>query len=272
MFIKDLGELEGPILVFGGVYSNLHALNAFINIANKHDIPPQNVICTGDVVAYCADSLACVERIVEYGCPVLAGNCEKQLALDAEDCGCGFDTGSTCSLMSRAWYAHAQTEMTNTARTWMDALPDRITFTHLGKRYVVVHGGASDISRFVWPVTPAEEIKHEINLLWSEVGSIDCVLAGHTGIVMQQKVDDVDWINAGAIGMPANNGNPTTSYIKMDADGIEVFELDYDYLGAKQEMEKVGLMQGYHDCLQTGFWPSEETLPPEMRRNQSAKG
>ena len=108
--------------------------------------------------------------------------------------------------------------------------------------------------------------------LWDEVGLVDCVLAGHTGIVMQQNINGVDWINSGAIGMPANDGKPTTSYIKMDADGIEVFELDYDYLGAKQAMEKVGLIQGYQNCLQTGFWPSEETLPLSMRRNQSAKG
>jgi len=50
----DLGELRGDIVIFGGVYSNLHALEALINYTTNCGIPPENVICTGDVVAYCA--------------------------------------------------------------------------------------------------------------------------------------------------------------------------------------------------------------------------
>ena len=44
-----------PILVFGGPYSNLRATQAMRARAEELGIPPSSTICTGDVVAYCAE-------------------------------------------------------------------------------------------------------------------------------------------------------------------------------------------------------------------------
>ncbi len=99
----DLGHLNGDILIFGGVYSNLHALEAFINYTINLGISAKNVICTGDIVAYCAYAEDSVKLIREFGCHVLAGNCERQLAIKSDDCGCGFEEGSMCSLLSKSW-------------------------------------------------------------------------------------------------------------------------------------------------------------------------
>lgn len=52
---RDLGDLDGPVLVFGGPYSNLQATRALIARADQLGVPSQNLICTGDVVAYCGD-------------------------------------------------------------------------------------------------------------------------------------------------------------------------------------------------------------------------
>ncbi|HET8828476.1 MAG TPA: metallophosphoesterase family protein, partial [Pelobium sp.] len=64
--IKNLGALEGKILVFGGVYSNLQALEAIKKIALAHEIAKKNIICTGDVVAYCAQPKECVQLIKDW--------------------------------------------------------------------------------------------------------------------------------------------------------------------------------------------------------------
>ena len=146
MRIQDLGVLTGEILLFGGIYSNLPALDALLSIVQGRGIAPHNMICTGDVVAYCADAEASVNRMRALGCPVLSGNCEVQLAQGADDCGCGFEDGSTCSALSARWYAHAQNQVSLESKVWMGELPDRIVFTHEGKRYAVVHGGASNIA------------------------------------------------------------------------------------------------------------------------------
>ncbi|GLQ34433.1 hypothetical protein GCM10007939_07160 [Amylibacter marinus] len=257
--------MTGPVLVFGGVYSNLQALTALIARAEAMGVAPQNMICTGDVVAYCADPAACVKRIRELGCSVLMGNCEEQLAQGGDDCGCGFDTGSTCSILSRGWYAHCQDQIGDDDRRWMRELPYRITFDHGGLRYGVVHGAASDISKFIWPVTPPGDIAQECALLRDQVGRFDRVIAGHTGIAMDATREPAGWLNAGAIGMPANDGRSETHFAMLSEGEFTLHTLSYDHQGAAQAMRDVGLTQGYDRCLQSGYWPSEEVLPSVMR-------
>lgn len=267
MRINDLGELSGDLLLFGGVYSNLHSLDALIEYAGQAGIPPENAICTGDIVAYCADAAGSVERIRNWGCPVLMGNCEAQLAADAPDCGCGYDEGSQCSLLSRGWYSHARRTVSAEAKAWMRRLPDRIIFFHNGLRYAVVHGGASDISKFIWPTTPKVVFKNEISGLEAEVGAMDRVISGHSGIAFQVNVNGVTWINVGAIGMPDNSGRPETSYVEISGKNIKNKVLTYDINAQFEAMRRVGLTQGYHETLTSGYWPSEDSLPPDMRRS-----
>jgi predicted phosphodiesterase len=264
--IIDLGELSGDLLLFGGVYSNLHALEALIACAGQQGIPPGNAICTGDIVAYCADAAGSVARLRDWGCPVLKGNCEAQLAADASDCGCGYDDGSQCSILSRSWYAHALATVPAEAKAWMGRLPDRIVFRHNGLRYAVVHGGASDISKFLWPVTPKNILRREIKILEGEVGAVNRVVSGHSGIAFQADVDGVTWINAGAVGLPPNAGRSDTNFVFVSDKLIENKYLNYDIHAQVQAMRRAGLVQGYHETLSTGYWPSDDTLPPEMRR------
>ncbi|MGC9271648.1 MAG: radical SAM protein, partial [Acidiphilium sp.] len=45
----------GPVLIFGGNYSNLQASIALLDAARAHGIAPDHIICTGDIIAYGAD-------------------------------------------------------------------------------------------------------------------------------------------------------------------------------------------------------------------------
>lgn len=265
MKIMDLGEISGDMLLFGGIYSNLQALQAFIAQAKHQGIPAQNCIFTGDVVAYCADPYASVQALRGFACPSLAGNCEVQLAQNALDCGCGFEEGSACSMLSVAWYAHANAQVTTDQRAWMGRLPERIIFSHNGLRYAVIHGAASDISGFIWPTTPQSEFASQIAILRGQLGDIDRVIAGHCGIPFQVEIDDVLWVNAGAIGLPAHNGSPQTHYVSIVNNTLKINMLKYDVNAAFTAMQTAGLIQGYHDTLKSGYWPSQDTLPADMR-------
>ncbi len=55
--IKDLGEINGRLLFFGGVYSNLQSLQKLKKWADENGYLPQNVVCTGDILGYCAQPL-----------------------------------------------------------------------------------------------------------------------------------------------------------------------------------------------------------------------
>src|SRR5215471_7740393 len=53
-------------------------------------IAGEQTICTGDLTAYCGDPAATIDLVRASGIAVVMGNCDAQLALGADDCGCGF--------------------------------------------------------------------------------------------------------------------------------------------------------------------------------------
>ena len=159
----DLGDIQGPILIFGGAYSNLQATQALIDAARANGIPAECCIFTGDSIAYCGNPSDTLELLRDFGCPMIKGNCEIELAAGSDTCGCGFEAGSTCDLLSRGWYAFANQQVNADQRQFMGALPDHLIFTHYGNRYFVLHGGFSNVSQFLFPTTPDQDFKKIIN-------------------------------------------------------------------------------------------------------------
>lgn len=249
----------------GGVHSNLQALEAFADAAS--DRP---VVWTGDVVAYCGNPAEVVARIRALGWPGVAGNCERQLAEGAMDCGCGFGAGTACDLLSRGWYAHASSEVGPEARDWMAGLPDMATFTAFGRKWAVIHGGATAINRFIWPTSPEADFAEEIAAVTRCAGPVDGIVAGHSGIPFVRDVAGVTWVNAGSIGMPPHDGARETRYAVLTRRGPQIRRLTYDVAGAVAAMRHAGLTQGYDRALTTGWWPSEEILPEGLRKDHAS--
>ena len=261
--VRDLGNIDGPVAIYGGPYSNLQATQAMI--ARLDDLAPQTVICTGDLVAYCADPVETIAAVRSAGHIVVAGNCERQLAEGQEDCGCGFAPGTTCDRLSAAWFAHANGAVNDHDRAWMATLPDMVVFTQMGTRTAVIHGGATDIARFIWSTSPAPSFEEEVAAIKDAVGPIDRVMAGHSGFPFVRRVAGVEWINAGVIGMPPHDGARAVRFAILDPEP-SIQSLDYDWSAARDAMVAAGLTQGYHTALQTGIWPSEDVLPQDLRK------
>lgn len=262
----DLGNLAEPVLLFGGPYSNLRAMQALMAVAERRGIPPERMICTGDVCAYAAEAERTAQTVRALGCAVVAGNCEDSLGFNALDCGCGYEEGATCNRLSAEWFAHASKQVSDDTRLWMRNLPGRAVFTQAGKRYAVIHGGAEQVNAFIWPTDPPERKRAEIALLEKDIGLLDGVICGHSGVPFIERVDACDWINAGAIGLPGHDGDVRTSYAVLEGGEARLERLTYDHDGAALGMEQAGLTAGYHNTMRTGWWPSEDTFPAEMRR------
>nr|WP_275116110.1 metallophosphoesterase family protein [Aliiroseovarius subalbicans] len=260
-----MGTLTGEVLCFGGPLSNLQALQALVGEASRRGVPSSNLICTGDVVGYGADPVACVALVRQLGCVVVAGNVERQLASGAGDCGCGFAPGSTCDRLSAGWYGHADSRVAPLARDWMEDLPDMAVFAYEGRRHAVVHGGLTDISRFLWPSSPDTDFALELAAIEAAAGPVDAVIAGHSGLAFERVVNGVHWINAGVIGLPSHDGRRQTRFATLDPDGARLHRLTYDVTGAVAAMRGAGLTQGYDTAMETGMWPSEDVLPHELR-------
>ncbi len=258
---RELGEIAAPLLVFGGPYGNLEATRAVLAEAARLSIPPSRTLCTGDVVAYCADPRATVELVRRAGIVVVMGNCEDALGRGAEDCGCGFDEGGTCDRLAARWYAHAASALDDEARRWMSGLPHRVRFTMAGRSLVAVHGAVSRMNRFVFESTPPHDKLAEI-----AAGRCDGVIAGHSGLPFSQLIDGRLWHNAGVVGMPANDGTPRGWYSVLAPDGAGIVvahkAFGYDHEAAAAKIERRGLPRAYARALRTGLWDNCEILPP----------
>ncbi|MEO0918471.1 MAG: metallophosphoesterase [Pseudomonadota bacterium] len=261
MRVRDFGPLDTPVVLFGGPYSNLAALEALAT-----EIGERPAICTGDVVAYGAEPVETVNLMRSLDVRCIAGNCERQVAEGGLDCGCGFAPGSTCDRLSQAWYAHLSTACDPDTTTWLADLPEVGVFLQYDRRYAVIHGGATSINRFIWPDSPDEVFLEEITALEGLLGRIHGVIAGHSGVAFHRKIEGYQWINAGAIGLPPHDGRPETRYAVLSQGDVVIERLSYDHATTRRKMVQAGLTQGYHETMTTGLWPSEESLPLSMRR------
>jgi predicted phosphodiesterase len=256
--------LDGPVLVFGGAYGNLQATEAVLYEAARRGIPASNIICTGDLVAYCGKPRETVALVRNAGIHVVMGNCDEQLGLGAGDCACGYTPGSTCDLLSAQWYAYAHSQLRDDERSFLRDLPKRIDVVIGGLRFAVIHGSVSTINAYVFGSTPDDLLRRELALV-----EADGVIGGHSGLPFARLVDGKLWLNAGVVGMPPNDGTPRVwfSVLTPRSDRVEVAlcKLEYDYAAAQADMMTAGLPAGYREALATGIWPSNDVLP-EMER------
>ena len=105
-----LGSVDGPVLCFGGPYSNVQATDAMLARARALGLAPQQIVCT-------------VERVRDAGIRVVMGNGEESLGFNAVNCGCGFKRDSACADWSEVWFAHAASQLDEDVPAWMRALP-----------------------------------------------------------------------------------------------------------------------------------------------------
>ncbi len=258
---KSIGNLDGKVLLFGGVYSNLQSLEKMMTIAKNENIPSHNIICTGDIVAYCAQPEEVVQTVIDWNIHSIAGNVEIQLREGLEDCGCDFRDGSRCDIFSRQWYPFAQSQLSDSSIKWMNDLTDFIEFDYAEKKCFVVHGSYFETSGYIFHSTDWEEKSKNF-----EATQADVIIGGHCGLPFSQKNQNKLWLNPGVIGMPANDGTPRVWYMILDLDEQDEISYthlpyQYDHTKAADLMAENKLTPAYEKTLRTGIWDNCEILP-----------
>ena len=273
--MSDIPLVAGPVLLFGGPYSNLQATQAMHQVCQEREIPPRNIICNGDTVAYCANPEETVSFIRDWGIHVVMGNCEESIGNQQDDCGCGFDEGSTCSVLSVEWYDYTMRRVSRENARWMKDLPRTLRFRLHDKSFTVIHGGVANISEFVFASSDNDKKRHDIEAL-----DCQCIIGGHCGIPFGQRINDpsdtngspVFWLNTGVIGMPANDGTTDGWYMIIgdSPSGLTAtwHRLCYDSNQPVQAMQAEQLCAPYQQGLVSGLWPSMDILPDQERQGR----
>ncbi len=251
------------MLIFGGPYSNLQATEALLTRAMQLDMAPDHIICTGDIVAYGAQPEETTRLIQDAGIRVVMGNCEESLAADDDDCGCGFEAGMVCATLSEAWYTFARNRVSDQSRQWMATLPRILRFELAGRRCAVIHGGIGRINEFIFASTDTATKNRQL-----QQADADIIIAGHCGIPFGQTCERGVWLNAGVIGLPANDGTSDGWYLLLEpiADAIKAswHRLSYAHEHCYTVMLEAG-QSGYADAMRSGLWPSMDILPATER-------
>jgi len=264
---KSLPPKSGKLLVFGGVYSNLQALQALKKFADEEQIEPGNIICHGDVIGYCAQPEEVVSFVKEWGIDCIAGNVELQLAEGKDDCGCDFNAGSRCDIFSKQWYPYAQSKLSPQSIDWAKKLPEIITFEYEGFKVGLVHGSAFETAEYIFKSTEWSTKQRNFDKL-----DADIIIAGHSGLPFYDTQNDKHWVNPGVIGMPANDGNQkvwcATLEIIDNKLVVNHHQLAYDYKLANKLMVEEKLPDAYAKTLLTGLWDNCEILPEAETKQQ----
>ena len=247
--------------IFGGAYGNLQATQAILEKAAELGFQSSEIIFTGDMIAYCANPVETVNLIKNSVDHIIMGNCEEAIASGSNDCGCGFEDGSQCSVLSNQWYNFCLSKMDAKTAQWMGTLPKSIHIEIGNHSFLATHATPHSINQFIFPSTLSDTLDRE---------NYDGYIVGHSGIPFIGKIDCKPWINSGAAGMPANDGTKRVWYATMTCDddkiSIETNGIEYDHEATKLAMRQASLTNGYMDCLSTGIWPSHDVLPAHEKQ------
>lgn len=277
MKTADLGTFTEPVLICGGAYGNLQALEALTQLQHSLAISDGSVIHSSDAVAYCADTEASVQFLAARRWHAISGNVEEQIVLGGADCGCGYEQGSACDAASVRWYAHALATLSSASRQWMAALPAHLTFSIGGMSARVVHGSVQQTNRFMFNSLSDAEFEQEMD----EAG-VDLVIAGHAGIPFTRIIGNRCWHNSGALGMPANDGTSRVwaSVLRPEADSLSITHhaIEFDAHTAAERIR----VQDYRQDTQQRWKPAcgrrwtfcliENAQQPDRRCRSTARG
>lgn len=258
------------IAVFGGVYNNYIALDAVL--ADAHAQGAQAVYCLGDIGGFGPHPDRSVELLRARAIPTMQGNYDQSIGNDLADCQCGY-TDPRDNHFAQISYNYTLEHTSEANKAWLRDLPPSFRLTLGGQRLLMAHGSPRKINEFLWAsTTPTPFLRrllrdHEADLL----------LVTHTGLPWTRFLDDEPTrgiVNVGAIGRPANDGDPRVCYALLSAqpDGgvhAELRKVAYDHLRLAAEMRAEGLPEEFVETIVTGWWTTCMEIMPAKERAAS---
>lgn len=252
------------VAAFGGIYSNHLALARAIEDAR--DRGAEHLVCLGDLGAFGPSPDRVFPLLQDTGVKTIRGNYDDSIARGLDDCQCGY-TDPRDNLYARLSYRYTYANTSPANRAWLGTLPEAARF-RIGELDVLCcHGSPRQMNEFLWEsATPTHFLRKT-----ADAFRCDVILGTHTGIHWARRLDARRWyVNAGALGRPANDGRTCVWYAMLEADGaelsVEFVPLDYDHEVLADEMRQERLPEEFIETIRTGWWTTcLEVLPGKER-------
>lgn len=252
------------IAAFGGIYSNYVALERAIADAGERGA--EAILCLGDLGAFGPWPDRVFPLLRDAGIPVVRGNYDDSIARGLDDCQCGY-TDPRDNHYARLSYEYTLANTSPENRAWMGTLPSEIRFELGGHRVLACHGSPRWVNEFLWESqTPTHFLKK-----LADEERCDVILGTHTGIHWSRRLSPSQWyVNAGALGRPANDGSTDVWYAMLDATGaelaVEFVPVSYDHRTLAEEMRQESLPEEFVETILSGWWTTcLEVLPGKER-------
>lgn len=214
------------VAILSDIHSNIHALDAVLEDLDRQNI--DRILCTGDIVGYCAFPDEVVKRLGERNVGCVKGNHDAAATGGSMD---GFNTYARSGVeYSRARLSPANTE-------FLRRLPENLK-ERVGERTVsLYHGSPADpLFEYVFPDELADREKE-----FASYDRSDVVAMGHTHLPTVYRGAQV-YLNPGSVGQPRDR-DPRAAYAVLDASGLEaeIRRVPYDVEAAAQAIIANGL-------------------------------
>lgn len=266
----DSTPIEGPferVAVFGGVYSNAHALAALIEDAAKRGA--ERLYCLGDLGGFGPHPERIRALLDQAGAFCIQGNYEQALSGGLLDCNCGY-TDPRDNHFAALSYEYTAKNCSVEFKAWMGGLPLRRR-VKLGEReLLLVHGSPRRINEFLFRSNASLSFLERL----IQQNGCDALLCTHSGLPWHRRLPSgADVLNVGVIGRPANDGRTEVVYAMVEAQdqglGVEIVPLRYDHERLAREMRAERLPEEFVLTVLSGWWTTCLEILPARERARS---
>jgi len=268
--LADPTPVEGPyrrVALFGGVYSNHLALEALLEDARRRGA--EALICLGDLGGFGPAPEKVWPLLERGGVRTIQGNYEQSLAAGEDDCNCGY-TDPRDNHFAALSYQYTAAHCSAEFRDFMGTLPSRRRVRVGQRELLLVHGSPRQVNEFLFESTTSPAFL-EVLLDRERADGLVCT---HTGLPWHRRlVSGRDALNVGALGRPANDGDPRVRYAIVEAvdDGlaVELVKLAYDHVALAEEMRTEGICEEFVETILSGHWTTCLEILPAKERGRS---
>jgi len=226
--------------IISDIHGNIEALDAVLGLLRSEGV--DQILCTGDVVGYGPDPVACIERVVEEDIRSARGNHDEAVAAE----------GPATRMLPEARRAVEWTkaQLTPAHRAWLRDLPSVLDFDGC----LVVHASLIPVPRWAYVVDAESALLH---FLFQDV---PVVFNGHTHVplLVQHRSGEAPrldllrsiftprnrrlLVGVGAVGQP-RDGDPRAACVIYDESEhfIELRRVAYDNIRTQEKILRTEL-------------------------------